>query len=388
MRIVIAPDSFKESLAADAVARAIATGIARVLPDAVLDLVPMADGGEGTLAALVAATGGREEPCTVHGPHGALLQAGFGILGDGVTGVIEMAAASGLALVPAAARDPYLATSYGTGELVRAALDADLAALVIAIGGSATVDGGAGLVQALGARFLRADGAAIAAPITGGQLADVAGIDLSQLDPRLARTRVEIACDVDNPLLGPRGAAAVFGPQKGATPAQVTALDAALARFYDIVEASLDVRVRERAGAGAAGGAGAALMAFLGATLRPGVALVIEAVGLDARLAGADLVITGEGRLDEQTLHGKTPHGVARVARARGIPVIAIGGGIADGADDALAGVFDAVEACVARPMSVAEALADAPATLARAGARVGRWLALARRVPRADGAD
>ncbi|MEQ8231598.1 MAG: glycerate kinase [Gammaproteobacteria bacterium] len=383
MRIVIAPDSFKESLAADAVARAIARGITHVLPDAALDLVPMADGGEGTVAALVAATGGREETCHVTGPRGETTAARFGMLGDGVTAVVELAAASGLALVPADARDATATTTYGTGQLLRAALDAGSREIVVAIGGSATVDGGAGLVQALGAAFRRADGAVIDTPLTGGLLSTVASIDVGQLDARLAATPIRIACDVDNPLLGAHGAAAVFGPQKGATPAQVALLDEALAHFYDLVEPALGVEVRERAGAGAAGGAGAALMAFLGASLRPGVEIVMEAIDFERRLAGADLVVTGEGRLDAQTLHGKTPHGIARAARARGIPVVALGGSIADGAESALLGLFDAVEACVTRPMPLARALADAESALMRAGERVARWLLLGQRLPR-----
>jgi glycerate kinase len=379
VKIVIAPDSFKESLDAMAVAQAIAGGIAAVLPDADLDLVPMADGGEGTVAALVAATGGSLVPVAVTGPRGERLDATFGLLGDGRTAALELAAASGLALVPPDARNPLLTTSYGTGELMRAALDRGIATLIVGIGGSATVDGGGGLLQALGVRFFTAAGNEIVSPLTGAHLEDIAALDLSNLDPRLAHTRLRIACDVDNPLLGSHGAAAVFGPQKGADAGQVARLDAGLARFYDVVERTLGSSVRSRPGAGAAGGVGAALLAFLDAGLRPGIELVIEAIDLPSRLRGAALVVTGEGRLDTQTLHGKTPHGVARAARALGIPVIAIGGSIADGAEAALAGIFDAVEACVTRPLRLDEALADAPATLRRAGMRVAQWLCLAR---------
>jgi glycerate kinase len=339
----------------------------------------MADGGEGTVAALVAATGGSLVPVAVTGPRGERLDATFGLLGDGRTAALELAAASGLALVPPDARNPLLTTSYGTGELMRAALDRGIATLIVGIGGSATVDGGGGLLQALGVRFFTAAGNEIVSPLTGAHLEDIAALDLSNLDPRLAHTRLRIACDVDNPLLGSHGAAAVFGPQKGADAGQVARLDAGLARFYDVVERTLGSSVRSRPGAGAAGGVGAALLAFLDAGLRPGIELVIEAIDLPSRLRGAALVVTGEGRLDTQTLHGKTPHGVARAARALGIPVIAIGGSIADGAEAALAGIFDAVEACVTRPLRLDEALADAPATLRRAGMRVAQWLCLAR---------
>lgn len=378
MKIVIAPDSFKESLDAQAVAEAIAAGIAAVLPNASFDLVPMADGGEGTVAALVAATEGRIVTAAVTGPRGERRVATFGLLGDGRTAALELAAASGLALVPRDARNPLLTTSYGTGELIRAALDHGVETLIVGIGGSATVDGGGGLLQALGVRFFAASGDEITTPLTGGMLDQVAGVDTTGLDPRLAGTRLRIACDVDNPLLGADGAAAVFGPQKGADAAQVSQLEAGLARYCDVIERALGVSVRTRPGAGAAGGVGAALLAVLHAELGPGVDLVIEAVDLAARLRGATLVVTGEGRLDRQTLHGKTPHGVARVARAAGIPVIAIGGSVADGAETALGDLFDAVEACVTRPMSLGEALADAPDTLRRAGMRVAQWVRLA----------
>lgn len=381
MRIVIAPDSFKESLPAAAVARAIADGVRTVLPEAELDTLPLADGGEGTADALVAASGGHFVASEVTGPRGERLRASYGVLGAGRAAVIEMASASGLELVPPTARNPLATTSYGTGELIRAALDAGLDSIIIAIGGSATVDGGAGLVQALGAVFRRADGTTIAEPMTGALLAEVAGVDVSGLHRGLRRADLRVACDVDNPLLGAQGAAAVFGPQKGASAAQVAELDAALERFYDVVEAALGCAVRARPGAGAAGGAGAALLAFLGATLQPGVTLVMDALDLETRLRGATLVITGEGRLDAQTLHGKAPSGVARTARALGVPVVAIGGAIAAEAEQALAAHFDAIEACVTQPQSLEQALLEAPAALQRAGARVARWLQLAPRL-------
>ncbi|MGD9604222.1 MAG: glycerate kinase [Gammaproteobacteria bacterium] len=381
MRILIAPDSFKESLPAPAVAAALARGMHAVLPDAVFDLVPMADGGEGTLEALVAATAGTRVDVGVTGPLGERRRACYGLLGgERRTAVVEMAAASGLMLVPANARDPTRTTSYGTGELFAHALGQPVDTLIVAIGGSATVDGGAGLCQALGVRFLDGRGHAITRPLTGGMLSEIAHIDVTGLDPRIAGRRVLVACDVDNPLLGPHGAAAVFGPQKGASPAQVALLDAALAAFCTCVEARLGVTVRDRPGAGAAGGMGAALLAFLGAQLRSGVEIVIDAIGLDARIRAADCVITGEGRLDGQTLHGKAPLGVARLARRLGVPVVGVGGSLAADAEPALAQQFDALEACVTAPTSEADALAAAVGNVERAGGRIAQWLHIARR--------
>jgi len=384
VKIVIAPDSFKESLGAAEVAAALAAGIGAVLPDAALEQVPMADGGEGTVDALVSATGGRFCNARVTGPRGEAVNARYGILGDGRTAVIEMAAASGLALVPPTARDPAHTTSFGTGELIRLACSitgGDIQALIIGLGGSATVDGGAGLCQALGARFFDRHGNLLNAPLTGGMLTEIADIDFTALDRCLHGVRIDIACDVDNRLLGAQGAAAVFGPQKGATPAQVDRLDSALAHLYDLIEARRGCRVRDTPGAGAAGGVGAAALAVLGARLRPGIAIVIEAVNLAARIATADLVVTGEGRLDLQTLHGKAPQGVARLARSLGVPVIGVGGSIAPAAEAALSEIFDALEACVTTPQSLAEALSAATFNLERVGRRIGRWLQLRRRL-------
>lgn len=381
MNILIAPDSFKESLSARAVATALATGIEAALPGSRCDLAPLADGGEGTVEALVAATGGHLQEATVTGPLGQPVVAAYGVLGGSRTAVIEMAAASGLALVPPAARDPLRTTSVGTGELIRHALTGieGLETLVIGLGGSATVDGGAGLCQALGVRFFGRDGQALTAPLGGGALADIAAIDLDALDPRLAAVTLEVACDVDNPLLGPAGAASVFGPQKGATPAQVDRLEHGLTHLFDLIEGARGTRVRDLPGSGAAGGMGAALRAVFGARLRPGIEIVIDALGLPARVAAADLVITGEGRLDRQTLHGKAPCGVARLARRLGVPVIGVGGSIEPGCEPALATIFDAVEACVTAPQTTAEALAAAAPNLERAGFRIGCWLRVRR---------
>ena len=303
MKIVIAPDSYKESLSALEVAQAVEAGFRQVFPDADYVLVPVADGGEGTVDAMVAATGGRKETVTVSGPLGEPVEAFYGLTGDGDTAVIEMAAASGLALVPPDRRNPLLTNSRGTGELIRAALDAGARRFILGIGGSATNDGGAGMVQALGVRLLDLEGRELDG--SGGDLARLERIDVSALDPRLAECRIEVACDVDNPLTGARGASAVFGPQKGATPEMVQALDANLARLARIVGRDLGVAVDTVPGAGAAGGMGAAMLAFFGATLKPGIEIVTAAVDLDTHVRDADLVITGEGRIDFQTVSAR-----------------------------------------------------------------------------------
>jgi len=371
MKVVVAPDSFKECLSAEAVARAIGRGVRAAAPDAEVVEVPMADGGEGTVRALVAATGGTLHRATVTGPLGEPVEAEFGLLGDGATAVIEMAAASGLPLVPPSRRDPTRTTTRGTGELIGAALDLGASRLIIGIGGSATVDGGAGMAQALGARLLDESGRDIGPG--GGELSRLARLDVSGLDPRLAGVACEVACDVDNPLLGPNGAARVYAPQKGATPEAVAVLEANLARFADVVERDLGVSVRDVPGAGAAGGLGAGLMAFLGARLRPGVQIVIEATGLREKLRGADLAIVGEGKLDAQTAHGKVPVGVAEVAAEAGVPVVAIAGSLGDGYEAVHEKGVAACFAILDRPMSLEEAFARAEELLARTACEVVR---------------
>lgn len=373
MKIVIAPDSFKESLSALEVARAIEAGFRAHFPDAEIVCVPVADGGEGTVDAMVAATLGSRRDVAVRGPLGTPVSAFYGLTGDGATAVIEMAAASGLMLVPTAARNPLITTSYGTGELIRAALDAGALHLILGIGGSATNDAGAGMLQALGARLLDAEGAEL--PPGGGALARLAHIDRSGIDPRLATCRIEVACDVDNPLTGSRGASAVFGPQKGATPTMVAQLDANLRHFADVVRRDLGVEVEDVPGAGAAGGMGAALIAFLGAALQSGVDIVTRAVGLEAQLADADLVITGEGRIDSQTPHGKTPIGVARLAKRHGKPVIGIAGCLGAEVEVVHAHGIDAVFAAVARPCTLPEALAEARTNVERVARNVAATL-------------
>ena len=326
MKIVIAPDSWKESLSALDVARAIEDGFREIFPTAEYVCLPVADGGEGTVEAMVAASGGRIINVTVRGPLGEPVAAFYGLSGDGKRAIIEMAAASGLERVPPASRNPRITTSWGTGELIRHALDYGVEHIIIGIGGSATNDGGAGMLQALGVRLL--DRRGVSLQQGGAALAELARIDASGIDPRLAACRVEVACDVTNPLTGPDGASAVFGPQKGATPEMVQELDRALAHFATLIFRDLNKSVSTLAGGGAAGGMGAALWAFCGGVLRPGCEIVTEALNLDALVADASLVITGEGRIDSQTIHGKVPVGVARVAKRYGLPVIGIAGSL------------------------------------------------------------
>ncbi len=324
MKIVIAPDSFKESLSALQVAQAIERGFKEVYPHADYIKIPMADGGEGTVESLIAATGGKRIACTVIDPLGQPVEGFFGLLGDGTTAVIEMATASGLQRVPMAQRNPMITTSYGTGELILAALEHGVSKLILGIGGSATNDGGAGMMQALGANLLDGDGRTLS--LGGAALARLESIDLTNLDPRLRQIEMTVACDVNNPLCGEQGASAVFGPQKGATPEMVKSLDSALHHYGMKIETMTGKRVIVAAGAGAAGGMGASLLGFFGAELQSGIEIMIDTLKLEDAIQGADLVITGEGRIDSQTIHGKTPIGVARVAKKWGVPTIALVG--------------------------------------------------------------
>lgn len=380
MKIVIAPDSFKESLSAPDVAAAIAKGWARVFPEAELCLRPMADGGEGTVDALLAATGGERRELQVSGPLGAPVQAHWGWL-DGQTAVIEMAAASGLHWVPREQRDATITSSFGTGELIRAALDEGAQRIILGLGGSATNDGGAGLLQALGARFLDAQDQPLAPG--GAALAGLAKVDLSQLDPRLGAVQVDVAADVDNPLCGPRGASAVFGPQKGADARQVELLDAALGHMAKVVAAALGKDVSEEPGAGAAGGLGFAAKAFFGARFRPGIELVAELSGLAESMTDADLVITGEGRLDAQSLHGKTPVGVARVAQAAGVPVIALAGSLGEGYQRMYEVGIEAAFSLAPGPMTLEQACATAAEELQARATDIARVWNMAQQLRR-----
>jgi len=370
MKLVIAPDSFKESLSARAVAEAIAAGWARVYPDADLLLCPMADGGEGTVDALLSATGGTLQQTRVSGPLGDPVEARWGLLPD-AQAIIEMAEASGLHRVEPARRDVLAASSHGTGELIRAALDAGVRRIVLGLGGSATNDGGAGLLAALGVRFLDRAGQELA--LGGAALASLSQIDLTGLDTRLAQVEVMVAADVDNPLCGPRGASAVFGPQKGASSAQVEQLDAALAHYADVMAATLGEDLRDYPGVGAAGGLGFAARAVLRAAFRPGVELVAELSGLAAAVEGADLVITGEGRLDGQSLHGKTPVGVARIARAAGVPVIALAGSLGEGYQRLYAEGIGAAFSLAPGPLSLEQAMQQAADQLSARAADLAR---------------
>ena len=326
MKIVIAPDSYKESLSALDVATAIEQGFREIFPQAEYIKLPVADGGEGTVEAMVAATQGRIVEVAVTGPLGTQVEGFYGLSGDEQSAFIEMAAASGLELVLPEQRNPLITTSWGTGELIRHALDAGVKHIIIGIGGSATNDGGAGMVQALGAKLLDSEGNALGQG--GGALETLARIDISELDRRLHDCRIEVACDVTNPLTGKEGATAIFGPQKGATPEMITRLDAALAHYAALIKRDLDLDVLDLAGGGAAGGMGAALFAFCGAELRQGIEIVTDALHLDRYVAEADLVITGEGRIDSQTVHGKVPVGVAKVAKRYNKPVIGIAGSL------------------------------------------------------------
>ncbi|CNC82169.1 glycerate kinase [Yersinia pseudotuberculosis] len=358
MKIIIAPDSFKESLTAMQVAEAIEQGFSEIFPQAEYIKLPMADGGEGTVESMVAATGGERVNVEVTGPLGAPVKAFYGWMGDGETAVIEMAAASGLHLVAPEQRNPLITTSYGTGELILAALNHGARKIILGIGGSATNDGGAGMMQALGVQLSDQQGKALT--VGGAALAQLVDIDLSQLDDRLAQTDILVACDVDNPLCGAKGASAVFGPQKGATPERVQQLDAALQHYGEKIEHVTGKSVINVAGAGAAGGMGAALFGLLNARLQPGIEIVTEALKLAAAVQEADLVITGEGRIDSQTIYGKTPVGVARVAKRFDIPVIAIAGSMAPDYEVVHQHGLDAVFSVLNHIQTLPEALEEA----------------------------
>ncbi|WP_025820059.1 glycerate kinase [Shewanella marina] len=371
MKIVIAPDSFKESLSAMQVANAIETGFKQVLPNAQYIKVPVADGGEGTVQSVVDATGGKIITVSVQGPLGDTVNAFYGVMGQGKTAIIEMAAASGLHLVDPSRRNPLLTSSWGTGQLIAHALDHGIRHIIIGLGGSATNDAGAGMAMALGAILLDEHKQPLA--LGGEALADLAYLDTSKLHPAIAECQFDVACDVDNPLCGARGASSIFGPQKGATPYMVKQLDAALNHYADILVENGYVDHRLTSGSGAAGGMGLSVMSLLEATLRPGIEIVLETLKFDEQITGADLVITGEGRLDSQTLHGKTPIGVTRAAQRHNIPVIAIAGCVSHDANQLLAHGITAVFAVVPRAMPLNEALAESEYNLTQAAINIAR---------------
>ncbi|MFQ9233204.1 MAG: glycerate kinase [Bifidobacterium longum] len=374
-RYLCAPDSFKESLTAMEAARAMAQGIENADHDAEVRCLPMADGGEGTARALVDATGGSMRAVPVHDPLGRPVEGHFGLLADGTTAVVETAEASGLALLEAKERNPLIASSYGTGELMLAAVRSGAKRIIVGLGGSATNDAGAGLLQALGVRLLDKNGNDLAHG--GAALANLTTIDISTMDPALKNVAITAACDVTNPLTGPTGASAVFGPQKGASKDDVATLDAALAHFAQVIDSQLGVAVNDVPGAGAAGGIGAALKGFLNAEFRPGIAIVIEQSGLDAAAQWADVVFTGEGAIDFQTKFGKTPAGVAETAKRHGKPVIAVAGHIGTGIDELHEVGIDAVFGIAPGAASLSELLADAAANVTRTTEQIVRTLQL-----------
>ena len=377
MKVVIAPDSFKDSLSAQAVADAIARGLSEVWPDVQLIKCPMADGGEGTIEAVLDACNGQWKTERVSGPLAVEIDAQWGWLEDSRTAIIEMATASGLQLLTLQQRDACVTSTYGTGQLIGAALDAGAQRIILAIGGSATNDGGSGMLAALGARFLDANDQPL--PPGGLALAQLARIDIAGLDSRLADVRVEIAADVDNPLCGENGASHIFGPQKGASPEQVLALDAALGHFADHSAQVLGKDLRDNPGSGAAGGMGFAAKAYLNASFRAGVEVVADLTGLEQALNQADLVITGEGRFDAQTLRGKTPFGVARIAQRQGVPVIVLAGTLGEGYERLYEHGISAAFAIVGGPATLEQACSHASDLLrerARDLARVWRLAA------------
>ena len=396
MNILVAPNALKGSLDPFRAADAMAEGLARAFPRARIEKLPIADGGDSTSAVLLAASKGEFVEACVLDPLGRLRKANFGLLAREREAVIEIAQASGLALLATPERDPLVATTFGTGELVKAALDRGCRRIVMALGGSATVDGGSGLLEALGVRLL--DGAGKEVPRGGGGLDRLERIDVTGLDPRLAGAELLAICDVDNPLLGEHGASRTFGPQKGATSADVVRLEANLARFAAIIERDLGRDVRSMRHGGSAGGLGAGIAGVLGCRLEPGATYVLERLGTRERIAGQHLVLTAEGHLDSQTLQNKAPYALARLARAAGVPIVALAGGISDDVGG-LSGagttgirteafeLFDAIVPICPRPMRLEEAMGRARTSLVEAAERVGRLLQIGARVPVAPGA-
>lgn len=374
VRFVLAPDSFKESMTAKEVCIAMEKGLRRVFVDADIVHVPMADGGEGTVDSVVAATNGQKKYLTVHGPlKGQKVKAYYGILGDGKTAVIEMAQASGLMLVAPEQRNPLETSTYGTGELIKAALDDGVKTIIIGIGGSATVDGGLGMAQALGVEFKDKDQKLVAP--TGAGLLKIEDISIAKLDQRLAKTKIIIASDVENVLTGPTGAAKVFGPQKGADPQMVAFLDEGLHHYAQMIKKYLGKEIEKVPGSGAAGGLGAGLMAFLNADIQPGVEVVANAVHLAEKVAQADYVFTGEGGMDFQTKYGKTPFGVAQVAQKYHKPVIAEAGYLGERIEELYEVGITAIFGIVARAQSLEESLKNGATNIERTTENIARLL-------------
>ena len=379
MKIVIAPQTFKGSISALEVARAMSEGVRRVERDAETVLVPVADGGDGTLETLVESSAGEIRTSEVTGPLGEKVTARWGAMGDGNTAVIEMARTSGLALVPIEKRNPLKTTTYGLGEVIKHALEAGFRRFIVGIGGSATNDAGAGMAQALGVRLQ--DKAGEDLPFGGAALARLERIDTTGLDPRAKQSQFSVACDVNNPLTGPEGASAVYGPQKGATPQMVAQLDGALVNLAQVVNRDLRIQINDVTRSGAAGGLGGGLIAFLNADLRAGVDIVLDTVGLDRQLEGADLVITGEGQMDFQTVYNKAPIGVAKMAKARNIPVVSISGSFGEGFTDVHQHGIDAAAAITSAPMSLEEASTQAADLITSATEQALRLMKVGSRV-------
>ncbi len=379
MKILIAPQTFKGSISALEVAKAMREGTERVITGADIVLIPVADGGDGTLETLVEASGGKVRTATVTGPLGQPLTTQWGAMGDGNTAVIEMARTSGLALVPVEMRNPLITTTFGLGEAIQHGLKEGYRKFIIGIGGSATNDAGAGMAQALGIRLLSKDG--IDLPFGGAALSRLDQIDISGLDKLARESEFMVACDVNNPLTGPEGASVVYGPQKGANSDMIEELDSALEHFANVVKRDIGVDIGKIPGSGAAGGLGAGLIAFLGGKLRAGVDIVLDAVDFDNRLTGANLVITGEGSLDHSTIYNKAPVGVARLAKAKGIPVIAISGSLGEGFQEIYNYGIDAVSAITPGPMTLEAASSNAFRLISNAAEESLRFMKLGGRV-------
>jgi glycerate kinase len=374
MKVVIAPDSFKGSLSAFEVAKSIQKGILNVDKSIKTVLVPMADGGEGTVQSLIDASGGKIVEINVHDPLFREIKSFYGIMGDGVTAIIEMAAASGLPLLTPEERNPIKTTTYGTGELIKDALNRGCRKFIIGLGGSATNDGGCGMAQALGAKFLDENGNEVG--MGGGELAKISAIDISGLDNRIKQAVFLAACDVDNPLTGENGASAVYGPQKGASENDVKTMDNGLLHFAQVVKEELNLDIKDVPGAGAAGGLGAGVMIFLNAQLQRGIDIVIHTTNLIDKMKDANLVITGEGRIDFQTAFGKTPFGVAQIAKKQNIPVIALAGSLGEGYKTLFEKGFDEIFSITGESVSLQEAMENAAPLLENLAEKVVRnWI-------------
>lgn len=376
MKIVLAPDSFKESLTAEQVCQAMQAGIKDTGLSAKIIAIPMADGGDGTMDALVAATNGRKVPVSVMGPLGKPVQAAYGLLGNGQTAVIEMAQASGIGYVKPAARTPQTilkTTTFGTGQLVEQALKQGVKKLMIGLGGSATNDGGAGLAQALGVEFFDQAGKLLSQPLGGGDLDQIAHVSLQKLDPRLAKTNITLASDVTNPLVGPQGASFVFGQQKGADQTTMKVLDSNLQHYAQVIAQDVGKNIAKMPGSGAAGGLGGGLLAFTKAAVAPGFQVVAQEVDLKQAIQTADLVLTGEGQTDRQTQFGKTPYGVAQLAKTASVPVVSLAGSFGPGCDELYAAGFTAFFNILPCPCSLEQALTQAADNIRQTTANVIR---------------